>query len=195
VNRTVRILAAFVALFSLVGADAAQAATPRVQVASPWSKDDTVGEAFRPAGDVRRVVIQNGRQNVTFTFQMRATPIWSTVPTSRHTFMAFRLDWQNTSAAHNRRVTVSKADGGWHIVVYNGTGGAVCVQDGGVQLLSDHRYRISVPTGGTYHCLGGQHVLRVASTFTDDQDDSADEDLKLDRVPNNGGYGPFIRLP
>ena len=43
--------------------------------------------------------------------------------------------------------------------------------------------------------LGGAHVLRANGKFLDDQDPSAGEDLKLNKVPNGGGYGPFIRLP
>ncbi len=169
------------------------AAAGAVTIASPWAKDDTVGEAERPNGDVRRVVVENGRQNVRFTFRMQAKPIWDTAATSRATFMEFRLDWKGTTAAYNRRITVSFSEGDWRTVVFNGTGGALCVrQSGGVQSLGNFRYRFSVPVG---QCLGGPKVIRVMARFQDDLDDSALDDIHLDRVPNSGGYGPFIRLP
>jgi len=195
--RTVAVILALSAMTSVGSAGAAPSAElrPRVQVSSPWSKDDTVGEAFRPQGDVRKVVVENGRQQVRFTFRMVATPLWDTFATSRHTFMAFELDWQGTSAAFNRRVTVSRAEGNWHVVVYNGLGNSICVQTGGVTALANHAWRFSVPTAGQFACLGGAHVIRVAADFNDDQADDAEDDIRHDHVPNSGGYGPFIRLP
>jgi hypothetical protein len=195
VRRTIRTLVVIAAVVSATGIGSAASGaglTPRVQTSSPWTKDDQVGEAFRPQGDVRRIVVANGRQNMTFTFRMVQTPVWDTVQTSRATHMAFKLDWQGTSAAPNRRITVSKSDGGWHGVVFNGTGGAVCTFDGGVQGLPNHGYRFSVPV---QMCLGGAHVTRVAAEFRDDQEADASEDIKRDFVPNSGSYGPFIRLP
>jgi hypothetical protein len=167
---------------------------PRVQVASPWGKDDTVGDATRPEGDVRRIVVANGRQQVTFTFRMVAKPIWDTQATSRRTLMRFRLDWFGTAAAHDRQITVSWSDGAWRTVVFDGSGGPLCVrQSGGVQILTGNRYRFSIPVGPP--CALGVHKLRVAASFDDDLDDSAGDDVRVDRVPNSGGYGPFIRLP
>ncbi len=43
--------------------------------------------------------------------------------------------------------------------------------------------------------LGGAHVLRASGEVLDDQEPSADENVKTDRVPNGANYGPFIRLP
>lgn len=43
--------------------------------------------------------------------------------------------------------------------------------------------------------LGGAHVLRANGEFLDDQEPSADENVKTDRVPNGANYGSFIRLP
>jgi hypothetical protein len=159
-------------------------------VNTPWGKDDTVGEAFRPQGDVERVVVENGRQRVTFTFRMAAVPLWDTVATSRDTVMRFFLDWRGTTAPHDRQVTATYGEGAWHVIVRNGNGDAICLRTGGVQQLSNHRYRFTVAS-----CLGGAHVLRVAARFDDDQADDASKDIKRDRVPNSGGYGPFIRLP
>ncbi len=188
-KRSIRILmvvAAVVAAISLLGVDAAGATT----VNSPWAKDDTVGDTSRPQGDVERVVIANGRQQVTFTFRMAAAPFWDTVATSRDTVMRFFLDWQGTTAPHDRQVTATFGEGAWHVIVRNGNGDAICVRTGGVQSLTNHRYRFSVAS-----CLGGAHVLRVASRFDDDVADDASDDIRRDRVPNSGGYGPFIRLP
>ena len=184
-----------VAVLCVAGIAPAQAATPRVTVATPWTKDDTIGDADRPQGDVRKIVVENGSNQVSFTFRMQATPIWDAVNTSRATVMRFLIDWKSTTAAYDRRVSVSRSDGAWRVVVHNGQGGAVCLRDGGVQNLGSNRYRFSVPTGGPVPCLGGAHVLRVASSFRDDWDDSANDDIRIDRVPNSGGYGPFIRLP
>jgi hypothetical protein len=190
-----RTLLALLTLLCLAGGAPGAAATPRVTVATPWTKDDTIGEASRPLGDLRKVEVANGRQRVTFTFRMQAAPVWDAVSTSRVTVMRFQIDWRGTSAPPDRRVDVSRSDGAWRVVVHDGQGGSVCLRDGGVQNLGDHRYRFSVPTGGPVPCLGGAHVLRVASSFRDDVDDSANNDVRIDKVPNNGSYGPFIRLP
>ena len=47
----------------------------------------------------------------------------------------------------------------------------------------------------TRGALGRRHVLRASGEVLDDQDPSADENVKTDRVPNGANYGPFIRLP
>ena len=191
-RRSVRILVVVLAAMSLLGVDRAGAAT----VNTPWGKDDTVGDTFRPQGDVERVVIDNRRTQVTFTFRMAAVPLWDTQATSRSTVMRFFLDWQGTTAPHDRQVTATYGeDGAWHVIVRNGAGNPLCVRTGGVQQLTNHRYRFTVATGGTFNCLAGAHVLRVASRFDDDIADDASDDIRHDRVPNSGGYGPFIRLP
>lgn len=192
IRRALAVGVSVLAVGAAVPADAESGLEPRVLVGTPWAKDDTVGDASRPQGDVRKVVIENGRQRVTFTFRMVAAPIWDTFATSRETVMRFRLDWRGTTAAHERQVSVSWSEGAWRIVTRNETGGPPCLRDGGVRPLGNHRYQFSVPVA---QCLGGPHVLRVASTFRDDRDDSAAGDIRLDRVPNSGGYGPFIRLP
>ena len=190
--RTIRTLVVLVAVVGLAGLAPAEAA-PRATVGSPWVKDDPVGDAFRPAGDLRRIVVENGQQNIRLTFRTVAKPIWDTSSNSRRTFMAFKLDWQGTPLAHDRRITVSYSEGNWYQVIYLGNGSTICFATGGVTVLPNFGYRITVPlnTG----CMGGAHVLRVAGVFSDDQDPSADDDLKLDKVPNGGGYGPFIRIP
>jgi hypothetical protein len=190
VKRTMRILVVLAAVVGLAGAaPAEELTTPRVQVSSPWTKDDTVGDADRSAGDVRKIVVENGRQNVRLTFRMQANPIWDTAATSRATHMAFLIDWQGTTAAYNRRVTMSRSDNGWNAVVFNGTGGAECI--GPLQALPNRRFRATIPVV----CLGGAHVIRVAGKFNDDHADDAEDDIHVDRVPNSGGYGPFVRLP
>ena len=190
-----RAVLGLLAVLLVLSAAAPAASARRATVATPWTKDDTVGDASRPQGDVRKVVIENGHQRVWFTFRMQATPIWDTVSTSRATVMRFQIDWQGTTAAHERRISVSRSEGAWRIVVHDGGGGSICLRDGGVQNLGNNRWRFSVPTGGPVPCLGGAHVLRVASSFRDDRDDSAADDIRIDKVPNSGGYGPFIRLP
>jgi hypothetical protein len=190
----VRFAAALLLALCLLGTDAA-AAAPRATVGTPWTKDDTVGDASRPQGDVRKVVIENGRNRVWFTFRMQAAPVWDAVSTSRATVMRFQIDWQGTTAAFDRRVSVSRSEGAWRIVVHDGGGGSLCLRDGGVQNLGSNRWRFAVPTTGAVPCLGGAHVIRVASSFRDDRDDSANNDIRIDKVPNSGGYGPFIRLP
>lgn len=82
--------------------------------------------------------------------------------------------------------------GPWRQVIFEANGDGICLRDGGVVILPDHAYRISVPV--TTGCMGGAHVLRVAGESGDDQDPSAEESIKIDRVPNGGVYGPFIRL-
>jgi hypothetical protein len=188
---------ATVLAIGLLAVDAAgAAAAPRVSIASPWTKDDTIGDASRPQGDVRKVIVENRGSNVRFTFRMQAKPVWDTVGTSRATIMQFLVDWQGTGAAYDRRIAVSYSEGDWRIVTYNGSGGAVCVsQSGVVQSLGNFRYRFAMPAGGPVPCMGGQHVLRVAAQFRDDRDDSAGNDIRVDKVPNSGGYSPFIRLP
>ncbi len=190
-----RALIAVVAVLLLVAVDASAAGARRAPVATPWVKVDTVGEASRPQGDVRSVIVENGHQQVRFTYRMQAAPVWDTFATSRRTVMQFLIDWQGTSSAYNRRITTSYSEGAWRTVVFNGTGGAVCLRDGGVENLGNNRYRFAIQTGGPVPCLGGAHVIRVASTFLDDRDDSAADDVRRDRVPDSGGYSPFIRLP
>lgn len=196
--RIVRTLVVLVAIVSAAGlgpADAAPAGeelTPRATVPNPWVKDDPVGDAFRPQGDLRRIVVENGRQNIRLTFRTVAKPIWDTIANSRSTVMAFNIDWQGTTLAYNRRVLVSHSDGAWRQVIRNGNGNAVCVANGGVTILPNFGYRVSVPVN---MCMGGAKVIRVAGEFRDDQDPSAANNIKIDRVPNGGGYGPFIRLP
>jgi hypothetical protein len=188
----VRLAAALLLTLGLLGLTATEASAA---VPSPWIKDDPAGDASRPQGDLRRVIVENGRTQVRFTFRMAASPAWDTAATSRHTFMRFLLDWQGSSTAYNRKVTASWAGGTWNVNVYNSLGNSICTSTGGVTNLGNHRWRFSVPTGGTFACLGGARVLRVAAAFTDDRDDSAGEDLRLDKVPDGGGYGAFIQLP
>lgn len=195
--RTSRIAMAIALAIGLLAVDATVAsAAPRVTINSPWTKDDTIGEASRPQGDVRKVIVENRGSSVRFTFRMQAKPIWDTFASSRATVMQFLIDWKGTSAAFDRRISVSHSEGDWRIITHDGSGGSVCAsQSGGVQSLGNFRYRFSVPATGPVPCLGGQRVFRVAASFRDDRDDSAGEDVRVDKVPNNGGYGPFIRLP
>ncbi len=198
-QRTVRTLAVLVAVVSAVGLGPADAApaderlTPRVTVPTPWAKDDPGGDADRPQGDLRRVTVENGRQQIRLTFRMAANPIWDTPSTSRYTRMAFKIDWQGTPLAFDRRVVVSRADGAWRQVIFDGNGNGICLRDGGVRILPNYGFGIRVPV--TTGCMGGAKVIRVAGEFLDDHDNSAGEDVRIDRVPNGGGYGPFIRLP
>lgn len=185
-------MVAALAALAVAVPSASAAPTPRALAANPWGRDDPAGDASRSAGDLRRITVENGRQNVVFTFRLQAAPVWDTAGTSRATVMRFLLDWRGTTLAHDRRITVSRSDGGWNTVVFNGTGGAVCLANGGVTALGNHRYRFRVPVD---MCLGGAHVLRASGSFADDRDDSALDDVRLDLVPNGGGYGPFIRLP
>ena len=189
ITRTLVLITAIVGLAGLAPAEAA----PRATVASPWVKDDPAGDAFRPQGDLRRIVVENGQQNIKLTFRVAANPIWDTASNSRRTVMAFELDWQGTPLGYDRRVVVSHSDGGWRQVIFDANGNGICLRDGGVVILPNHGFRISVPlnTG----CMGGAHVLRANGKFLDDQDPSADDDIRIDRVPNGAGYGPFIRLP
>ncbi len=190
--RTVRTLVVLVAIVGLAGLAPADAA-PRATVGSPWVKADQVGEAARPQGDIRNIVVENGRQNIRLTFRTVAKPIWDTTSNNLRTFMAFKIDWQGTALAHDRRITVSFSEGNWHQVVYLGNGNTICVATGGVTVLPNFGYRITVPVNTG--CMGGAKVIRVAGEFWDDHDASAGEDIRKDRVPNGGGYGPFIRLP
>ena len=190
--RTVRTLVVLVAIVGLAGLAPADAA-PRATVASPWVKTDQVGEAARPQGDIRGIVVENGRQNIRLTFRTVAKPIWDTTSNSLRTFMAFKLDWQGTALAHDRRITVSFSEGTWYQVIYLGNGNTICFATGGVTVLPNFGYRITVPVNSG--CMGGARVIRVAGEFWDDFDASAGEDIRKDRVPNGGGYGPFIRLP
>ena len=108
--------------------------------------------------------------------------------------MAFKLDWQGTPLGYDRRVVgqpLRRAPGGRSSSTPTAT--ASVFADGGVAILPNHGFRISVPV--TTGCMGGAHVLRATGVFLDDQDPSADDDIKIDKVPNGGGYGPFIRLP
>lgn len=187
--RTVVLAVAIVGVAGLAPADAA----PRATVPTPWVKDDPPGDAFRPQGDLRRIVVDNRYQQIELLFRMAANPIWDTSSNSRRTIMVFKLDWQGTPLAYDRRVVVSRSDGAWRQVIFDANGNGICLRDGGVRILPDYGFGIRVPVNTG--CMGGPHVLRVSGVFTDDQDPSADEDLKLDKVPNGGGYGPFIRLP
>jgi hypothetical protein len=165
--------------------------TPRVRVNSPWGKDDTVGDAPRPQGDLRRIIVENGRVQMHFTFRTVATPLWDNASTDRTTGMVFDMDWLDTTAPPNRTLVVTRDDGVWSAAIFNGGGHLVCSRTGGVRQLTNHRFNISAPV---QTCLGGPHVLRIGSGFVDDQDDTAGEDLHTDLAPNTN-YGPFIRLP
>ena len=165
---------------------------PRVQVSSPWGKDDTVGDAARPQGDLRRIVVENGRQQMTFMFRTVQTPLWDNASTERDTGMVFDMDWHGTSVDPNRTLVVTRIDGVWNVGILRGNGALECYRTGGVRQLTNHRFVISAPV---QLCLGGAHVLRVASGFVDDQDDTAATDSSVDAAPNSRFYGPFIRLP
>lgn len=186
--RTVVLTVALVGVAGLVPADAA----PRATAANPWVRDDPAGDAFRPQGDLRRIVVENGRQNIRLTFRTAAKPIWDTIANSRATRMVFKIDWQGTTLAYNRRVVVSRADGAWRQVIFDGNGNGICLRDGGVTVLPNFGYRASVPVN---MCMGGARVIRVGGEFLDDQEPDASDDIKTDRVPNGANYGPFIRLP
>lgn len=190
--RIVRTLVLIVAIVGVAGLTPADAA-PRVSVATPWVKDDPAGDAFRPQGDLRRIVVDNGRQQIELLFRMAANPIWDTSSNSRHTVMALELDWQGTPLGYDRRVVVSRSDGAWRQVIFDANGNGICLRNGGVRILPNYGFGIRVPVNTG--CMGGPHVLRASGEFLDDQDPSADEDIKIDKVPNGGGYGPFIRLP
>ena len=214
VLRTARIVLAVIAAVCLLGIDGAGASSPstsaqrvadalgppaesgrlarRVQVASPWGKDDTVGDAARPEGDLRRIIVANGNQHMSFTWRTVATPLWDTAATDRITGVVFDMDWQNTTAPPNRSLVVEKQDGVWTAVILNARNQAICSRTGGVRVLTNHRFNINAPV---QQCLGGAHVLRVASGFVDDLDDTAVDDTRVDFAPNSRGYGPFIRLP
>jgi hypothetical protein len=165
---------------------------PRVQVNTPWGKDDTVGDASRPQGDLRRIIVENGRQQMTFTFRTMATPMWDNPSTDRVTGMVFDMDWQGTSVDPNRTLVVTREDGVWTSIILRGNGAFECGRTGGVRQLSNHRFVMTAPV---QLCLGGAHVLRVASGFVDDRDDTAGTDARVDAAPNSRFYGPFIRLP
>jgi hypothetical protein len=174
-------------LLGLGGAPPAAAAP----VNSPWGLDDTIGDTFRSAGDIRRVVVTNSRSNVNLMFRMVAAPAWDNTTVNRATRAAFEIDWQGTTTPYNRRVVISRYEGVWTSVIFNGLGNAVCVGNNTVRVRPGLRYDIDVPVN---MCLGGAHVLRVATRFYDDRDNGAGEVVSVDRVPN-AGYGPFIRLP
>ena len=212
-KRTMKVLAMLVAVVSLVGLDGAGAssgsstpqrladaagvapasgASPEVLVNTPWGKDDTVGEATRPEGDLRRIVVENGRTQMHFTFRMVETPLWDTPMTDRIVGMVFDIDWQDTTVPPNRTLIVSREDGVWNATILNGGGHFVCGRTGGVRQLSNHRFNISAPV---QQCLGGAHVVRVLGTFVDDTDDGAPQATTTDAAPNSRFYSPFIRLP
>ena len=211
-KRFIKVLATLVALVSLIGLDGAgassapttaqtvadAAAAPRsgppaeVLVNTPWGKDDTVGEATRPQGDLRRIVVENGRTQMHFTFRTVETPLWDTPSTDRIVGMVFDMDWQGTTVPPNRTLIVTREDGVWNAAILNGGGNFVCGRTGGVRQLSNHRFKISAPVA---ECLGGAHVLRVLGTFVDDADDGAPQATTSDAAPNSRFYGPFIRLP
>jgi hypothetical protein len=213
VQRRLRIGAALVALACIIGLDGGQAGAarpvagrvvdaagearapgvePRIKVNSPWGKDDTTGDARRDQGDLRRIIVANGRQQMTFTFRTVATPLWDNASTDRVTGMVFDMDWQGTTVQPNRTLVVTREDGVWTSIILRGNGAFECGRTGGVQQLSNHRFVIHAPV---QLCLGGAHVLRVASGFVDDADDSAGQDTSVDAAPNSRFYGPFIRLP
>jgi len=177
---------------AVAGAPRASALEPRVLVGTPWGKDDTTGDAFRSRGDLRRIIVGNGRQQMDFTFRTVAYPRWDTPSTDRFTFMVFDMDWRGTSAAPNRTLVVDRVDNVWEATILNGRGQVVCSRTGGVRQLTNNRFNITAPV---QLCLGGAHVLRVASVFVDDVDDTDVEVLKRDFTPNSRFYGPFIRLP
>lgn len=172
--------------------DADPRLAPRVQVGTPWGKDDTVGDATRPQGDLRRIIVENGRQQMTFTFRTVAIPFWDTAATDRTTGMVFDMDWHGTTPPPNRTLVIFRNDGPWFAVILNGGGQSVCSRQGGVRQLTNNRFVLNAPV---QQCLGGAHILRVGAGFVDDADDTAVDDTTVDRVPNSGGYGPFIRLP
>jgi hypothetical protein len=214
VQRRLRIGAALVALVCIIGLDGGQAGAsrpvtgrvldaagearapglqPRIKVNSPWGKDDTTGDARRDQGDLRRIIVENGRQQMTFTFRTVATPLWDNASTDRVTGMVFDMDWQGTTVQPNRTLVVTREDGVWTTAIFRGNGAIECVRPaGGVRQLSNHRFVLSAPV---QMCLGGAHVLRVASGFVDDGDDGPAQDTSIDAAPNSRFYGPFIRLP
>jgi hypothetical protein len=165
---------------------------PRIQVNSPWGKDDTTGEASRPAGDLRRIIVANGRQQMTFTFRTVATPLWDNASTERDTGMVFDMDWQGTTVPPNRTIIVTRIDGTWYTAILRGNGSLECDRFGGIRQLTNHRFQFTAPV---QLCLGGPHVLRVSTAFVDDRDDTEAMDQRLDFAPNSRFYGPFIRLP
>ena len=171
---------------------AAEGLEPRSTVATPWGKDDTVGDAERPEGDLRRIIVENGRVQMHFMFRTVQRPLWDTAATDRLTGMVFSLDWEGTTAAPNRQIVVLRDDGIWVIGILTGRGRLVCERTGGVRQLTNNRFTFSAPVQG---CLGGAHVVRASGGLVDDLDDTAEDDLHVDFAPNGGGYGPFIRLP
>jgi hypothetical protein len=188
VRRTSRIAIALVLALGLVGLTGTTAeAAP---VATPWGLNDTIGEASRPNGDIGRVVISNGRQAVNFLWKMQAAPFWDNTSVARSTRTVFEIDWQGTTPAYNRRLVISRYEGTFTSVVFNGIGGSECIGYNTVRIRPGLRYDVTVPTV----CLGGAHVLRVATRFLDDRDNGSGEDIRIDKVPN-AGYSPFIRLP
>ena len=195
-KRTVRILIGLAATVGLLAGSAPEASADvaaQATAANPWAKDDTVGEVSRPDGDLRRVVITNGRQNVNFFWRTVGTPSWDTPSVNRNTRAVFEVDWQGTTTPYNRRIVVSRYEGVWTVVVFNGVRQGICIAYNSVRVRTNHRFDITVPV---QQCLGGAHVLRVKTRFFDDDDDSVGEaGLTVDRVPDNGGYGPFVRLP
>jgi hypothetical protein len=213
VQRRRRFGATLVALVAIIGLDggtagAARPVTPRVAAAvgeprasgaapgaavhTPWGKDDAVGDARRPQGDLRRIVVENGRAQMTFMFRTVAAPFWDNLRTDRVVGMVFDMDWRGTSPAPDRTLLVSRDDNVWSVVVLRANGNFECTRYGGVRQLANHRFEVSVPVRS---CLGGAHVLRVASGFLDDADDGPGEDASVDAAPNSRTYGPFISLP
>ncbi len=210
-KRLIRILLASIIAMGLIGIDGAGASggstarqlsdafapaagsslTPRIQVNSPWGKDDTVGEAFRPEGDLRRIIVENGHQRMVFTFRTVARPLWDTPSTDRITGMVFDMDWHGTSVPPNRTLVITREDNIWVGVILDGNQQVVCSRTGGVQQLSNNRFVLGAPSA----CLGGSHMVRVASGFVDDRNDGPGETVSVDSAPDSRFYGPFIRLP
>ena len=50
------------------------------------------------SGNLRRVVIENGRQQMRFTFNLVGAPVWDNNATDLTTGMVFDIDWRNTTA-------------------------------------------------------------------------------------------------
>lgn len=212
--KTTRLLMALAITFTLLGADhaaasdstataadiAAAAERPatsapedaRVLARTPWTHIDPVGDVMNPSGNLRRVVIENGRQLMKFTFNLAGTPVWDNNSNDLATGMVFAIDWRNTTPSANRVLVVQKYNNIWQAVIFNGNGAPVCSRTGGVSVLPNYGFRIGAPV---VQCLGGAHVLRVGGAFVEDQDPTDVEEFIEDVFPNPTAYGPFIALP
>lgn len=148
-----------------------------MEVNSPWGKDDTVGEAARPQGDVRRIIITNGRQRLNVFWRMVAQPLWDNPSTDRVTGIDFAIDWQGTGPALDREVVFLREDNVWKAAIFNARGVLVCSRSaGGVRVQPGFRFNSNAPTD----CLGG---------------DTSVSDPEINDMPNSRFYGPFIRIP